>query len=178
MGRSQKGRSQRRSLMGWSPEGRSPMGRSPQQAKSKGFPAEVLALALTADGFFAACGGTCQPSTGWPGSTSSFGTMATPSSWRPREPVREAVGAQAHSPHCSPGRPVGVASRMGPGMPSGGGPARPPPRQASVSPGDSGPVCAHRGRRGEAGRQQDRVPLPLLRPAHHGVSGDAPGVCP
>ena len=54
----------------------------------------------------------------------------------------------------------------------------PPPRRASVSPGDSGPVCVHRGRRGEAGRQQDRVPLPFLRPAHHGVSGDAPGVCP
>lgn len=138
----------------------------------------VLALALTADRSFAACGGTSQLSTGWPGSTSSFGTMATPSSWKPRELVREAGGSPGTLASLQAWPAAAAASRTGPGMPSGGGPARPPPRRASVSPSDSGPVCAHRGRRGEAGRQQDRVPLPLLRAAHHGVSGGAPSVSP
>lgn len=66
------------------------------------------------------------------------------------------------------GHPVNAASRKGPGMClrlAGLGPLR-------VILAD---LCAQ-GRRGEAGRQQDReFRCPSLRPAHHGVNGDAPG---
>ena len=133
--------------MGWSQEGRSPMGRSLQRAESRreASVGSGAALALTADRSFAACGGTSQLSTGWPGSTSSFGTMATPSSWRPREPVREAGGGPGTLASLQAWPAATAASRTGLGMPSGDGPARPPLRRASVSPSDSGPICAHRG---------------------------------